>query len=45
MLNWKGFVANYRVWQRRWFYPLISVVVALSLCLSTPLPGRTLDFL
>ncbi|WP_118167913.1 M48 family metallopeptidase [Nostoc sphaeroides] len=45
MFNWKGFVANYRVWRRRWFYPLISVVVALSLCLSTPLPGRTLDFL
>lgn len=45
MFNWKGFVASYRVWRRRWFYPLISVVVALSLCLSTPLPGRTLDFL
>jgi beta-barrel assembly-enhancing protease len=45
MFNWKGFVANYRVWRRRWFYPLISVVVALSLCLSTPLPGRTLDLL
>ncbi|MBN3957756.1 M48 family metallopeptidase [Nostoc sp. NMS8] len=45
MFNWKGFVTNYRVWRRGWFYPLISVVVALSLCLSTPLPGRTLDFL
>ncbi|MBE8999966.1 M48 family metallopeptidase [Nostoc sp. LEGE 12447] len=45
MFNWKGFVASYRVWRRSWFYPLISVVVALSLCLSTPLPGRTLDFL
>lgn len=45
MFNWKSFVANYRAWRRRWFYPLISVVVALSLCLSTPLPGRTLDFL
>jgi beta-barrel assembly-enhancing protease len=45
MFNWKGFVANYRVWRRSWFYPLISVIVALSLCLSTPLPGRTLDFL
>ncbi|MBG1260090.1 M48 family metallopeptidase [Nostoc commune] len=45
MFNWKGFVASYRVWRRRWFYPLISVVVALTLCLSTPLPGRTLDFL
>ncbi|MDZ8263357.1 M48 family metallopeptidase [Nostoc sp. ChiQUE01b] len=45
MFNWKGFAVNYRVWRRRWFYPLISVVVALSLCLSTPLPGKTLDFL
>ncbi len=45
MFNWKSFVANYRAWRRRWFYPLISVVVALSLCLSTPMPGRTLDFL
>jgi predicted Zn-dependent protease len=45
MMNWKGFVTNYRMWRRRWFYPLISVVVALSLCLSTPLPGRSLDLL
>ncbi len=45
MFNWKSFVANYSRWRRCWFYPLISVVVALSLCLSTPLPGRTLDFL
>lgn len=45
MCNWKVFVTNYRVWRRSWFYPLISVVVALSLCLSTPIPGRALDFL
>ncbi|WP_138498650.1 M48 family metallopeptidase [Nostoc sp. PA-18-2419] len=45
MLNWKGFIGNYRMWRRRWFYPVISVVVALSLCLSTPLPGRALDLL
>ncbi|MDZ8239579.1 MAG: M48 family metalloprotease [Nostoc sp. ChiQUE01a] len=45
MLNWKGFVVNYRMWRRRWFYPLISLVVASSLCLSTALPGRTLEFL
>lgn len=43
MINWKGFFANYRLWRRRWLYPLISVVVALSLCLSTPLPGRAID--
>ncbi|MBD2676267.1 MULTISPECIES: M48 family metallopeptidase [Nostoc] len=45
MLNWKGFVVSYRMWRRRWFYPLISVVVALSLCLGTALPGRSLEFL
>ncbi|MFN6515134.1 MAG: M48 family metallopeptidase [Nostoc sp. CreGUA01] len=45
MLNWKGFLVNYRMWRRRWFYPLISLIVALSLCLSTALPGRTLEFL
>jgi predicted Zn-dependent protease len=45
MCNWKVFVTNYRGWRRSWFYPLISVVVALSLCLSTPIPGRALDFL
>jgi predicted Zn-dependent protease len=41
----KGFVANYRQWQRTWLYPLISVVVALSLCLTTPAPGRAIDIL
>jgi predicted Zn-dependent protease len=45
MNNRKGLVANYHLWRRRWFYPLISVVVAVSLCLSTPLPGRAIDLL
>lgn len=45
MINWKGFFTNYRLWRRRWFYPLISVVVAASVCLSTPLPGRAFDLL
>jgi beta-barrel assembly-enhancing protease len=39
------FFANYRFWQRRWLYPLISVVVAVSICLTTPLPGRAIDIL
>ncbi|MBD2251258.1 M48 family metallopeptidase [Nostoc parmelioides] len=43
MMNRKGLMANYRVWWRRWFYPLISVVVAVSLCLGTPLVGRAID--
>jgi beta-barrel assembly-enhancing protease len=44
MMNWKGLV-NYRFWRHRLIYPLISVVVALSLCLSTPLPGKAIDLL
>ncbi|MBD2162922.1 M48 family metallopeptidase [Calothrix membranacea FACHB-236] len=45
MFAWKAFLTNYRLWRRRWFYPLISVVVAVSVCLTTPLPGRALDLL
>ena len=39
-MNWKYFSLNSRFFQDRWFYPLISVVVALSICLSTPLSSR-----
>lgn len=42
---WNSFLTNYRFWRRRWFYPLISMVVALSVCLSAPLPGRAIDIL
>lgn len=45
MIDRNGFLATYRVWRRRWFYPLISLVVALSLCLTTPMPGRALDLI
>ncbi|MBD2594595.1 peptidase [Nostoc sp. MBR 210] len=45
MMAWKGLMANYRRWRRSWLYPIMSVVVALSLCLSTPLPGRAVDLL
>jgi predicted Zn-dependent protease len=45
MFNWKGLFASYRLWRRRWLYPLVSVVVALSLCLSTPMPGKAFDLL
>ncbi|MBK1987183.1 M48 family metalloprotease [Sphaerospermopsis aphanizomenoides BCCUSP55] len=44
MINWNRFLASYRL-RRRWFYPLISLTVALSLCLSTSLPGRAIDLL
>jgi predicted Zn-dependent protease len=42
---WNAFLTNYRFWRRRWFYPLISVVVALSVSFSAPLPGRAIDIL
>lgn len=42
-MNKKGLVANYRMWRRRLFYPLISVVVALGVCLGTPLVSKALD--
>ncbi|MGM3305834.1 M48 family metallopeptidase [Anabaena sp. WFMT] len=45
MINWNGFLVKYRLGRRPWFYPLISLSVALSLCLSTPLPSKAFDFL
>ena len=45
MINYQGFRTNYRLWQRRCLYPLISVIVVLSVCLSTPLPSKAIDLL
>ncbi|HYW22253.1 MAG TPA: M48 family metalloprotease [Nodularia sp. (in: cyanobacteria)] len=42
-MNWNSFLANYHLGRRRWFYPLISVVVAVTLCLTTPMPGNAFD--
>ncbi|GAX35488.1 M48 family metallopeptidase [Nodularia sp. NIES-3585] len=42
-MNWQNFFANNHNGRRRWFYPLISVVVALTLCLTTPMPGNAFD--
>lgn len=42
IMNCQAFFAHHG-WRRRWFYPLIAVVVALSVCLSTPLPARAFD--
>ena len=44
MMNSKGFWPNYRSWQRQCLYPLISVSVALSICLSTSLPSQAIGF-
>ncbi len=35
-MNRNRFSTNSRYWRRNWFYPLISLTVALILCLSTP---------
>ncbi|MDZ8051556.1 MAG: M48 family metallopeptidase [Aulosira sp. ZfuVER01] len=42
---WNAFLTNFHVRRRRWFYPFISLVVALSVCLSAPLPGKAIDLL
>ncbi|MDB9316490.1 MULTISPECIES: M48 family metallopeptidase [Cyanophyceae] len=42
-MNWNSFFGHHHSQRRRWFYPLISVVVALTLCLSTPMPGNAFD--
>ena len=45
MINWQGFSQNYRLWQRRCLYPLISVTVALTICLITPVATKAIDLL
>jgi predicted Zn-dependent protease len=45
MTNWQGFSQNYRLWQRRCLYPLISVTVALTICLITPVATKAIDLL
>ncbi|KZL48161.1 peptidase [Nodularia spumigena CENA596] len=42
-MNWNSFFGHHHSQRRRWFYPLISVVVALTLCLSTPMLGNAFD--
>jgi predicted Zn-dependent protease len=44
-MSWKGFSQNYRLWKRHWLYPFISLTVAVSLCLTTPLPSKAIDLL
>ncbi len=43
-MNSKYFSVNHFFSRRRWLYPLISVLVALSLCVSTPLPSAAVDW-
>jgi beta-barrel assembly-enhancing protease len=35
-MNRNRFSTNSRYWRRNWFYPLISLAVALTVCLTTP---------
>jgi predicted Zn-dependent protease len=45
MINWNGFLGKYRLGRKSWFYPLISLSVAVSVCLSTPLSSKAIDLL
>lgn len=40
----KLFSFSFRRYQRRWFYPLLSFVVALSLWLSSPMPSQAIPW-
>ncbi|MGJ5675934.1 MAG: M48 family metallopeptidase [Nostochopsis sp.] len=44
MNNRKSLYIYYTVFRRRLFYPLISVLVALSVCLSSALPSQAFDW-
>ena len=45
MINSKRIWTNYRLWQRRCLYPLISISIALTICLGTPLSSKAIDLL
>lgn len=45
MINRKSLSIKYNFFRHRLFYPLISVLVALSICLSTALPSQAFDWL
>lgn len=44
-MNWKNLSLNKNMVRRRWFYPLVSVLVTLSICLGTILPSQAFDWL
>ncbi|MDM3850449.1 MAG: M48 family metallopeptidase [Aphanizomenon gracile PMC627.10] len=44
MINSQGIWTNYRLWQRRCLYPFISVSVAVTICLGTPLLSKAIGF-
>lgn len=42
-MNRKRFSINSRFFQKPWFYPFISVIVAILICLVTPVTTRAID--
>jgi predicted Zn-dependent protease len=45
MINWNRFLTIYRSLRRRLVYPLISVFVAVVLCLGTPIQTKAIELL
>lgn len=45
MINSNGLLKSYRLWRRRWLYPFISILVAVSLCLTTPVQTQAIELL
>ncbi|WP_353930764.1 M48 family metalloprotease [Okeanomitos corallinicola TIOX110] len=45
MINWNGLLKSYRLWRRRLVYPVISLLVAVSLCLTTPVQTQAIELL
>jgi predicted Zn-dependent protease len=44
-MNTPNFLRKFSFFRHRWYYPLISVVVALSICLTTPASSRAIELL
>ncbi|TAE59419.1 MAG: M48 family peptidase [Nostocales cyanobacterium] len=45
MINWNELLKKYRSWRRSLLYPAISLVVAVSLCLTTAVPTQAIELL
>ncbi|MBW4597452.1 MAG: M48 family metalloprotease [Brasilonema angustatum HA4187-MV1] len=42
-MNRKRFSINSRFFQKTWFYPFVSVVIAITICLLTPVATKAID--
>lgn len=45
MINWQRLLTVNGFRRKRWIYPLISVFMAVSLCVTTPAPTKAIDLL